>query len=55
MDESSSEAAAAEQAVRMAGRTTGGSKGKGRTEDVVNALEAAEARHSRLQQGDPPP
>lgn len=56
VDESSSEAAAAEQAVRMAGRTTAGGKstGKGSTEDVLNALEAAEARHNRLQQGDSP-
>ena len=54
MDESSSEAAAAEQAVRVAGRTIGPAKGKGRTEDVLNALEAAEARHNRLQLGDTP-
>ena len=45
VDESSSEASAAEQAVKMA------RNGKGTTEDVFSALEAAEARHNRQQQG----
>ena len=35
----------------MAGGKGKGGKGKGGTEDVVNALEAAEAQHNRLQQG----
>lgn len=51
VDESSSEVAAAEEAVRMAGRASAG-RGPGRTEDVFNRLEAAEAKHNRLQQGD---
>ena len=44
-----------QQAVRVAGRTTEGAKGKGITEDVLEAWEAAQARHNRLQQGDFPP
>lgn len=51
--ESSSEVAAAEEAVRMAGRVAAGTgKSHGRTEDVLNRLEAAEAKHNRLQQGE---
>ena len=46
-DDSSPGAAAAEQAVKRA--CQGSSKGA--TEDVINALEAAEARHNRQQQG----
>ena len=46
-DDLSPGAAAAEQAVKRA--CQGGSQGA--TEDVINALEAAEARHNRQQRG----